>query len=97
MNLYGKRGVHSNIFHSNHIHLELSFMSFVNPAQAVFGPLLFILEEIPDLSQQLEEKSKTAAAVFSLVEPLLGKGHTLWMDNFNNAPALAKKTEMYEN
>jgi hypothetical protein len=25
------------------------------------------------------------------VEPLLGEGHTLWMDNFYNAPALAKK------
>jgi hypothetical protein len=36
-----------------------------------------------------EKKSKTAAVVFSLVEPLLGKGHTLWMDNFYNVPALA--------
>jgi hypothetical protein len=36
-----------------------------------------------------EKKSRTAAVVLSLVEPLLGKGHTLWMDNFYNAPALA--------
>jgi hypothetical protein len=38
-----------------------------------------------------EEKSKTAIVMLSLVEPLLGKGHTLWMDNFYNAPALAIK------
>jgi hypothetical protein len=38
-----------------------------------------------------EEESKTAAVVLSLMEQLLDKGHTLWMDNFYNAPALAIK------
>jgi hypothetical protein len=54
-------------------------MSFVNPSQAIFGPLLFILEETTFQSTLTpEEKSTTtAAAVLSLVEPLLGKGHTL--------------------
>jgi hypothetical protein len=36
-----------------------------------------------------EEKCKTTAVLLSLGEPLLGKGHTLWMDNFYSAPALA--------
>jgi hypothetical protein len=65
-------------------------MSFVNPAHAISGPSLFILEESRFQSTLLsEEKSKTAAIVLSLVEPLLGKEHTLWMDNFYNAPTLA--------
>jgi hypothetical protein len=40
-----------------------------------------------------EEKSKTAAVVF-LVEPLLGKGHTFWIDNFYSARALAVKLNL---
>jgi hypothetical protein len=36
-----------------------------------------------------EDTNKTSAIVLSLVEPLLGRGHTLWIDNFCNAPALA--------
>ena len=32
---------------------------------------------------------KTAAIVLKLLEPLLGHGHTLWMDNFYNSPELA--------
>ena len=32
----------------------------------------------------------TAAIVLSLVEPLLNKGRTLWMDNFYNSPALTQ-------
>jgi hypothetical protein len=38
-----------------------------------------------------DERSKKATAVLSLVEPLLGKEHILWMYNFYSAPALAKK------
>ena len=34
---------------------------------------------------------KTSAIVFKLLEPLLGKGYTLWMDNFYNSPDLAKQ------
>jgi len=34
---------------------------------------------------------KTAAIVLSLVEPLLKKGRTLWMDNFYNSPAVAQR------
>jgi len=37
------------------------------------------------------DTNKTAAIVLSLVEPLLKKGHTLWMDNFYNSPALAQR------
>ena len=29
--------------------------------------------------------------MLSLVEPLLNKGRTLWMDNFYNSPALAQR------
>ena len=36
------------------------------------------------------DTNKTAAIVLSLVEPLLNKGRTLWMDNFYNSPALAQ-------
>jgi hypothetical protein len=34
--------------------------------------------------------SKTAAIVVKLVEDLLGRGHTVWMDNFYNSPDLAR-------
>ncbi|XP_021932761.1 piggyBac transposable element-derived protein 4-like [Zootermopsis nevadensis] len=37
-----------------------------------------------------EDTNKASAIVLSLAEPLLGRGHTLWMDNFYNAPALAR-------
>ena len=37
------------------------------------------------------DTNKTAAIVLSLVEPLLEKGCTLWMDNFYNSPALAQR------
>jgi hypothetical protein len=36
-------------------------------------------------------KTKTAEIVLSLVEPLLKKGHTLWMNNFYNSPALTQR------
>jgi len=39
----------------------------------------------------LGDTNKTAAIVLSLVEPLLKKGRTLWMDNFYNSPALAQR------
>jgi hypothetical protein len=38
------------------------------------------------VNTDIKEKSKTAAVVLSLVEPLLGNGHTLWMTNFYSAP-----------
>jgi hypothetical protein len=34
--------------------------------------------------------NKTTAIVLHLVEPLLEKGHTVWLDNFYNSPALAR-------
>ena len=37
------------------------------------------------------DTNKTAAILLSLVEPLLEKGRTLWMDNFYNLPALAHR------
>jgi hypothetical protein len=36
------------------------------------------------------DTNKTAAIVFKLVEPLLGHGHTLWMDSFYISPELAR-------
>jgi hypothetical protein len=35
------------------------------------------------------DTNKTAATMIKLMEPLLGRGHTLWMDNFYNSPELA--------
>ena len=37
------------------------------------------------------ETNKTATIVLPLVEPLLKKDRTLWMDNFYNSPALAQR------
>ena len=37
------------------------------------------------------DTNKTAAIVLSLVEPLLEKGRSLWMDNIYNSPALAQR------
>jgi hypothetical protein len=50
----------NNTFHWSHQNLQLSLTSFVNPAQAISGPLLFIMEE----TLTSEEKSRTAV-VFS--------------------------------
>jgi hypothetical protein len=36
------------------------------------------------------ERNKTAAIVVELTENLLGRGHTVWMDNFYNSPELAQ-------
>jgi hypothetical protein len=35
--------------------------------------------------------TKTAEIVLSLVEPVLKKGHTLWMNNFYNSPVLTQR------
>jgi hypothetical protein len=37
------------------------------------------------------DTSKTSAIVLSVVALLLGRGQTMWMDNFYSAPALAQK------
>ena len=37
---------------------------------------------------------KTAATVLELLQPLLGCGHTLWIDNFFNSPDLARKLKI---
>jgi len=34
---------------------------------------------------------KTAGVVLELLEPLFGREHTLWIDNFFNSPELARK------
>jgi len=39
------------------------------------------------------DTNKTVTIVMSLVEPLLKKGRTLWMDNFYNSPALAQRVK----
>ena len=38
--------------------------------------------------------NKTRAIFLSLVEPLLEKGRTLWMDNFYNSPALDQRLKI---
>jgi len=40
------------------------------------------------------DTNKTAAIVLSLVESLLKKGRTLWIDNFYNSPALAQRLKI---
>ena len=42
------------------------------------------------------DTNKTATTVLSLVEPLLKKGRTLWMDNSYNTPALAQMLKSFE-
>jgi len=37
---------------------------------------------------------KTAAVVLELLEPLFGRGHMLWIDNFFNSPELARKLKI---
>jgi len=37
---------------------------------------------------------KTAAVVLELLEPLFGRGHTLWIDKFFNSPELARKLKI---
>jgi hypothetical protein len=38
-----------------------------------------------------DNNNKISAIFLLLVEPLLNRGHTLWMDNFYNARAIAQK------
>ena len=40
------------------------------------------------------ETPKTAAIVLKLLEALLSRGHTLWMDNFYNSPELARQLKI---
>ena len=42
------------------------------------------------------DTNKTATIVLSLVEPLLKKGHTLWMENFYTSPALAQRLKSWK-
>jgi hypothetical protein len=48
----------NNTFHWSYQNLELSVISFVNPAQAVFGHLLVIQKETPDFSQHWYRRRK---------------------------------------
>ena len=36
----------------------------------------------------------TPAVVLKLLEPLFGRGHTLWIDNFFSSPELARKLKI---
>jgi hypothetical protein len=40
------------------------------------------------------ETPKTAAIELKLLEPFLGRGHTLWMDNFYNSPELVRQLKI---
>ena len=42
------------------------------------------------------DTNKIATILLSLVEPLLKKGRTLWIDNFYNSPALAQRLKSLE-
>jgi len=37
---------------------------------------------------------KTAAIVLELLEPLFGRGNTLWLDNFFNSPELVRRLKI---
>jgi hypothetical protein len=39
------------------------------------------------------EMNKTTAIILHLVEPLLEKGHTVWLDNFYNSPHSGQTAE----
>ena len=43
---------------------------------------------IPDSYSEIKEIGKSGAIVLALLEPYLGKGHTLYVDNFYSSPAL---------
>ena len=57
---------------------------------------MFIQEKNTVLESRLitPETPKTAAIVLKLLEPLLGRGHTLWTDNFYNSPELARQLKI---
>jgi len=40
------------------------------------------------------DTSETAAVVLELLEPLFGRGHTLWIDDFFSSPELARKLKI---
>jgi hypothetical protein len=42
------------------------------------------------------EKSKTEAVVLALVEPLVGKGTAVWIDNFCSEPVQERHTKNSE-
>jgi len=46
------------------------------------------------LSVITPDTRKAAAAVLELLEPLFGRGHMLWIDNFFNSPELARKLKI---
>ena len=40
------------------------------------------------------EPAKTASIVLKMLEPLLGRGHTLWMDKFYKCPEFARQLKI---
>jgi hypothetical protein len=38
---------------------------------------------------RIREMNRVSAIVLHLVEPLLDRGHPVWLDNFYNSPSLA--------
>ena len=46
------------------------------------------------LSLITPDTPKTAAVVLELLEPLFGRGHMLWIDNFFSSPELARKLKI---
>ena len=67
-------------------------MNSASPVRGTCGLLLFVQAKTL-CSKQLtfQASQQTAEIALSLVEPLLKKGHMLWMDNFYNSPALAER------
>jgi hypothetical protein len=65
-------------------------MNSVSLAPALFGLLIYTGQgmELTNLFLNAET-NKTAAIVVKLLEHCLGRGYTVWMENFYSSPDLA--------
>ena len=64
----------------------------MNHLQDICDICLYVqAKTIQQISSITPETAKTAAVVLKRLEPLLGCGHTLWMDNFYNSQELARQ------
>jgi hypothetical protein len=65
-------------------------MSSVNLLLDICGAFLYTQAKTDIQSTYITPNTpKTTAIVMKLIEPLLGKGYTVWMNNYYNSPELA--------